>query len=64
VRAGVEQCDDGNLVNGDGCEANCTPTPLPSECTNYALLSDANRNVNNVNGAAGLRQPVHGEGAR
>nr|WP_246357755.1 lamin tail domain-containing protein [Pyxidicoccus fallax] len=22
-----EQCDDGNTTNGDGCEANCTPTP-------------------------------------
>jgi TQXA domain-containing protein len=22
----AEQCDDGNLVNGDGCDANCTPT--------------------------------------
>jgi cysteine-rich repeat protein len=22
-----EQCDDGNNVNGDGCENNCTPTP-------------------------------------
>jgi cysteine-rich repeat protein len=21
-----EQCDDGNLVSGDGCDANCTPT--------------------------------------
>jgi cysteine-rich repeat protein len=24
---GGEQCDDGNNVNGDGCENNCTPTP-------------------------------------
>ncbi len=24
VLEGVEQCDDGNLVNGDGCNANCT----------------------------------------
>ena len=23
-----EQCDDGNNVNGDGCENNCTPTPI------------------------------------
>jgi cysteine-rich repeat protein len=21
-----ELCDDGNLVSGDGCDANCTPT--------------------------------------
>jgi cysteine-rich repeat protein len=24
VRAGVESCDDGNLVDGDGCAADCT----------------------------------------
>jgi cysteine-rich repeat protein len=24
--AGCEQCDDGNLVDGDGCDSNCTPT--------------------------------------
>jgi cysteine-rich repeat protein len=23
---GQEQCDDGNLVDGDGCDSNCTPT--------------------------------------
>ena len=23
---GTEQCDDGNLTNGDGCDANCTNT--------------------------------------
>ena len=55
LRAGVEQCDDGNLVNGDGCEANCAPTPLPTECQNYAVLSDANRNVNR---AAGCDNPL------
>jgi cysteine-rich repeat protein len=27
VKAGAEQCDDGNTVNGDGCENTCTPTP-------------------------------------
>lgn len=24
LRQGVEQCDDGNLINGDGCENDCT----------------------------------------
>jgi len=57
VRAGVEECDDGNLINGDGCEANCTPTPLPTECMNYAVLNDANRSVNNINGQAGCDNP-------
>jgi cysteine-rich repeat protein len=28
---GTEECDDGNQVDGDGCEANCTNTP---ECGN------------------------------
>ncbi len=26
VATGGEQCDDGNLQSGDGCDANCTPT--------------------------------------
>jgi len=26
IREGAEACDDGNLVSGDGCDANCTPT--------------------------------------
>jgi cysteine-rich repeat protein len=30
-----EQCDDGNAINGDGCEANCTTTPAPV-CGNNA----------------------------
>ena len=31
IVAGIEQCDDGNLVNGDGCEATCTLTPDADE---------------------------------
>ena len=26
VLEGIEQCDDSNTVDGDGCDANCTPT--------------------------------------
>lgn len=26
ISFGTEGCDDGNFVNGDGCDANCTPT--------------------------------------
>ena len=26
IRCGGEECDDGNLVDGDGCDANCTAT--------------------------------------
>jgi len=36
---GIEQCDDGNAVDGDGCDSNCTPTgcgngirSAPEEC--------------------------------
>jgi cysteine-rich repeat protein len=36
---GIEQCDDGNPVDGDGCDSNCTPTgcgngirSAPEEC--------------------------------
>jgi cysteine-rich repeat protein len=28
VQPGCEQCDDGNLEPGDGCEPDCTPTPI------------------------------------
>ncbi|MFY0530686.1 DUF4215 domain-containing protein [Nannocystis pusilla] len=27
---GGEQCDDGNKIPGDGCENDCTPTPMPA----------------------------------
>ena len=29
IEAGTEQCDDGNMTNGDGCDSNCTPTGVP-----------------------------------
>jgi cysteine-rich repeat protein len=33
VRSGVEECDDGNTNNGDGCDSNCQnePEPPPSD---------------------------------
>jgi len=31
IMAGIEQCDDGNVNNGDGCEASCTLTPDADE---------------------------------
>jgi cysteine-rich repeat protein len=34
-----EACDDGNLINGDGCESNCTITPTISICGNGILES-------------------------
>jgi cysteine-rich repeat protein len=32
-----EQCDDGNTVTGDGCEADCTPVPEPAAPLALAL---------------------------
>jgi cysteine-rich repeat protein len=34
VQEAGEQCDDGNTTSGDGCEANCTPTPQAAVCGN------------------------------
>jgi len=34
IPEGTEQCDDGNQVDGDGCESNCTITP---ECGNSSI---------------------------
>lgn len=36
---GEEACDDGNLVDGDGCQADCTLTPEPM-CGNGAVEGD------------------------
>jgi len=39
IRAGAEQCDDGNFVNGDGCSSSCqieagfNCTGSPSVCS-------------------------------
>lgn len=27
-----EECDDGNMLDGDGCSANCTTEPEPEPC--------------------------------
>ena len=35
VLEGTEECDDGNLDDGDGCDSNCTPT----ECGNGIVTS-------------------------
>ncbi|EYF06985.1 DUF4215 domain-containing protein [Chondromyces apiculatus] len=43
-----EACDDGNLVNGDGCQADCTLTP---GCGNGAL--DAGEGCDDGNNASG-----------
>ena len=35
-----ETCDDGNTINGDGCEADCTLTPEPGTCGDGTRNSD------------------------
>ncbi len=37
---GSEVCDDGNLTNGDGCEADCTISPPAPVCGNGTLEGD------------------------
>ncbi|MDC0740351.1 DUF4215 domain-containing protein [Polyangium mundeleinium] len=54
VRAGVEACDDGNLLGGDGCGPACTLDNLLPQCMNYAVLSEADRNVNFNDGDLGV----------
>lgn len=34
IKAGTEACDDGNLLNGDGCSALCTIEQAPAVCGN------------------------------
>jgi hypothetical protein len=41
------------MVNGDGCENTCKKSPLPAECQNPTQLSEAFRNVTNLNGPVG-----------
>jgi cysteine-rich repeat protein len=38
--AGLEDCDDANGVNGDGCENNCTLTPTGTVEFTYVLLQN------------------------
>jgi len=37
IKIGVEECDDGNIINGDGCSANCEKE---KECTKNTDCSD------------------------
>jgi hypothetical protein len=45
------------MVNGDGCENTCKKSPLPAECMNAVQISDAFRNVANLNGPVGCDNP-------
>jgi len=35
-----EECDDGNLIDGDGCNALCQTEPVNDECANAIAVSD------------------------
>lgn len=41
ITAAGEECDDGNQVNGDGCETNCRFTCLASDATRNCTPADA-----------------------
>jgi len=43
-----EQCDDGNTVNGDGCEANCQNGITNELCSAPIAVSDGTRTYSNV----------------
>ncbi|HVK64403.1 MAG TPA: DUF4215 domain-containing protein [Polyangium sp.] len=48
-----EECDDGNVMNGDGCEADCTLPPAASVCGNGVRESDEqcdDSNTKNLDG--------------
>ncbi|UQA60474.1 DUF4215 domain-containing protein [Polyangium aurulentum] len=48
VRDIDELCDDGNTVNGDGCESNCEYTPLPPGCPDGIVQAGEECDDNNI----------------
>ncbi|MBI4141977.1 DUF4215 domain-containing protein [Candidatus Woesearchaeota archaeon] len=48
-----EQCDDGNLVDGDGCSAECRLEPVMLLCGNGVLNRDAGEECDDGNHASG-----------
>ncbi len=51
VRAGVEECDDGNLVNGDACSSTCEIPPVANPALgqscgiDIALVADISSSI-------------------
>jgi cysteine-rich repeat protein len=45
----IDQCDDGNLIDGDGCDSNCTPTA----CGNGIVTSGESCDDGNLTGGDG-----------
>ena len=54
-KEGGEECDDGNLANGDGCDSNCKSESINSaECQDYLVLSNYDRNITQNDGNGGV----------
>src|SRR5262245_35306528 len=45
INQGTEECDDGNLVSGDGCDSNCTPTACGNGITTQGEQCDDHNTV-------------------
>jgi cysteine-rich repeat protein len=63
VQPNVEECDDGNSDNGDGCDNNCTVTPNPGIDIEKVTDSPDNQNTtppdfDNEDNANGVGVPV------
>lgn len=52
-----EQCDDGNLIDGDGCESDCTLTP-PAETHDTAIDPIKPLKVRIANGSLGVSKTI------
>jgi cysteine-rich repeat protein len=56
-----EACDDGNVIDGDGCEGDCTLPVFPGLCTDayYSDVYDNNvvYDANNSGDALDIRTP-------
>ncbi|NBD13788.1 thrombospondin type 3 repeat-containing protein [Corallococcus silvisoli] len=52
-KEGSEQCDDGNTINGDGCESNCTITPTTPGGKCGDGVKDANEACDDGNTVSG-----------
>lgn len=57
-----EECDDGNIVGGDGCETNCTLSPPPGECGNFVLEGEEECDDGNLDNEDGCDQSCNLEG--
>ncbi len=54
---GVEECDDGNLLDGDGCSAGCELEPGGDVCAGIAPSAATTYRFEEV--ASGLHNPLH-----